>query len=69
MDFVWLGEIATGAFAARTGVGAANEEPGDGEDGRVDLVAEFGGETEERGGSVVFEGAKVLLGVLSVCWG
>tara|TARA_R110002003_G_scaffold589_12_gene20654 strand:+ start:12971 stop:13390 length:420 start_codon:yes stop_codon:yes gene_type:complete len=61
MDFVWLGEIATGAFAARTGLGAANEDPGDAEDGRVDFVAEFGGETEEGGGSVVFEGAVLLL--------
>jgi hypothetical protein len=62
MDFVWLGEIATGALAARTGLGAANEDPpGDAEDGRVDFVAEFGGETEEGGGSVVFEGAVLLL--------
>jgi hypothetical protein len=70
MDFVWLGKIATGVFAARTGLGAANEDPGDAEDGRVDLITEFGGETEEGGGSLVFEGAMVLLGgVLSVCWG
>jgi hypothetical protein len=73
MDFVWWGEIATGAFAARTGLGAANEDPEDAEDGRVDLIAEFGGETEEGGGGLVFEGAKVLLGRfwggLSVRWG